>query len=100
MTVKHFRAIVEATSQEDMVESICIPGLIGDPDVPVALVKKPTRTVKIHPLEHDITSNQIKQALGFCRSGISKFIMGSSKTAAFVEFEVQFYCSISGLSQN
>ncbi|VVA98584.1 unnamed protein product [Arabis nemorensis] len=89
VTVKHFRAIVEATSQEDMVESICIPGLIGDPDVPIALVKKPTRTVKIHPLERDITSNQIKQALGFCRSGISKFIMGSSKTAAFVEFKTE-----------
>lgn len=95
--VKNSNAIVEATSQEDMVERICIPDLIGDPDVPIALVKNPTRTVKIHPLEHDISSNQIKEALRFCRSNISKFIMGSSKTAAFVEFEVRFYYSISGL---
>ncbi|KFK39624.1 hypothetical protein AALP_AA3G268000 [Arabis alpina] len=87
--VKHFRTIVEATSQEDMVERISIPDLIGDSEVPIALVKKPTQTVKIHPLEHNITSNEIKQALRFCRSDISKFIMGSSKTAAFVEFETE-----------
>ncbi|ESQ47488.1 hypothetical protein EUTSA_v10020149mg [Eutrema salsugineum] len=87
--VKNYSVIVEATSQEDNVEKICIPDLIGDPDVPIALLKEPTRTVKIHPLAHGISSNQIKEALRFCRSDISKFILGSSKTAAFVEFETE-----------
>lgn len=91
----NYNTVVEATSQEDMVERICIPDLIGDPDVPVALVKEPARTVKIHPLTHDFSSNQIKEALKFCRSNISKFILGSSRTDAFVEFEVWFYCSFS-----
>lgn len=81
-----------------MVEMIRIPDLIGDPDVPIALVKEPTRTVKIHPLTHDISSKQIKEALRFCRSNISNFILGSSRTDAFVEFEVWFYCSFSVLS--
>ncbi|KAG7583075.1 RNA-binding domain superfamily [Arabidopsis suecica] len=89
VTVMNNNAVVEATSQEDMVERICIPDLIGDPDVPVALVKEPSRTVKIHPLTHDFSSNQIKEALKFCRSNISKFILGSSRTEAFVEFETE-----------
>ncbi|OAP03773.1 hypothetical protein AXX17_AT3G25290 [Arabidopsis thaliana] len=89
VTVMNYNTVVEATSQEDMVERICIPDLIGDPDVPVALVKEPARTVKIHPLTHDFSSNQIKEALKFCRSNISKFILGSSRTDAFVEFETE-----------
>ncbi|KAL9292452.1 putative RNA recognition motif domain, nucleotide-binding alpha-beta plait domain superfamily [Arabidopsis thaliana] len=89
VTVMNYNTVVEATSQEDMVEWICIPDLIGDPDVPVALVKEPARTVKIHPLTHDFSSNQIKEALKFCRSNISKFILGSSRTDAFVEFETE-----------
>jgi RNA recognition motif-containing protein len=89
VTVMNYNTVVEATSQEDMVERICIPDLIGDPDVPVALVKEPARTVKIHPLTHDFSSNQIKEALKFCRSNISKFTLGSSRTDAFVEFETE-----------
>ncbi|XP_010488394.1 PREDICTED: uncharacterized protein LOC104766250 isoform X2 [Camelina sativa] len=89
VAVKSNSAVVEATCQEDMVETICIPDLIGDPDVPIALVKEPARTVKIHPLTHDFSSNQIKEALRFCRSNISKFILGSSRTDAFVEFETE-----------
>lgn len=96
--VKCYSVLVEAASKEDMVEKICIPNLIGDPDVPIELVKEPTRTVKIHPLEDDISSNQIKEALKFCRSDISKFIFGSSKTAVFVEFKVRFHWSFSCLS--
>ncbi|KAL1210756.1 hypothetical protein V5N11_032300 [Cardamine amara subsp. amara] len=87
--VKGHNVVIEATFKEDMVEKICIPDLIGDPDVPIALVKEPTRTVKIHPLKHNISSNQIKEALKFCRSDISKLIFGSSKTAVFVEFETE-----------
>lgn len=96
MILKSHSVVIEATSQEDMVEErIRIPALIGDPDVPIALVKEPIRTVKIHPLAHDISSNQIKDALRFCRSDVSKLIFGSSKTVAFVEFEVRlFYCSL------
>ncbi|CAL9222017.1 unnamed protein product [Arabidopsis halleri] len=89
VTVMNYNAVVEATSQEDMVERICIPDLIGDPDVPIALVKEPSRTVKIHPLTHDCSSNQIKEALKFCRSNISKIILGLSRTDAFVEFETE-----------
>ncbi|XP_010466671.1 PREDICTED: uncharacterized protein LOC104746834 isoform X2 [Camelina sativa] len=89
VAVKSNSAVVEATCQEDKVETICIPDLIGDPDVPIALVKEPARTVKIHPLTPDFSSNQIKQALRFCRSNISKFILGSSRTSAFVEFETE-----------
>ncbi|XP_009102625.1 uncharacterized protein LOC103828748 [Brassica rapa] len=87
--LKHSSAIVEAVSQEDMVEKIRIPDLIGDPDVPVSLVKEPTRTVKIHPLDQSIGSNQIREALRFCKSDISKIIFGSSTTAAFIEFETE-----------
>ncbi|CAN7077270.1 unnamed protein product [Brassica oleracea var. botrytis] len=87
--LKHCSAIVEAVSQEDMVERIRIPDLIGDPDVPVSLVKEPTRTVKIHPLDQRIGSNQIREALRFCKRDISKIIFGSSTTAAFVEFETE-----------
>ncbi|CAN6871988.1 hypothetical protein Bca4012_076666 [Brassica carinata] len=87
--LKHCSAIVEAVSQEDMVEMIRIPDLIGDPDVPVSLVKEPTRTVKIHPLDQRIGSNQIREALRFCKRDISKIIFGSSTTAAFVEFETE-----------
>lgn len=92
--LKHCSAIVEAVSQEDMVERIRIPDLIGDPDVPVSLVKEPTRTVKIHPLDQRIGSNQIREALRFCKRDISKIIFGSSTTAAFVEFEVWFIFSL------
>ncbi|EOA29928.1 hypothetical protein CARUB_v10013033mg [Capsella rubella] len=87
--VKNYSVCVEAASQKDMVETICIPDLIGDPDVPIALVKEPARTAKIHPMTHDFSSNQIKEALRFCRSNISKFILGSAGTDAFVEFETE-----------
>lgn len=92
MILRNHSVVIEAASQEDMVEErIRIPALIGDPDVPIALVKEPLRTVKIHPLAHDISSNQIKDALRFCRSDVTKLIFGSSKTDAFVEFEVRFF---------
>ncbi|CAH8362307.1 unnamed protein product [Eruca vesicaria subsp. sativa] len=87
--VKHHSAMVEALSQKNMVEKIRIPDLIGDPDVPISLVKEPTRTVKIHPLDQNISSKQIREALGFCKSDISKIIFGSSTTAAFVEFKTE-----------
>ncbi|KAJ4894381.1 RNA-binding (RRM/RBD/RNP motifs) family protein [Raphanus sativus] len=87
--VKHCSVIVEATSQKDMVDKIRIPDLIGDPDVPVSLVKEPTRTVKIHPLDPSIGSDQIREALRFCKSDISKIIFGSSTKAAFIEFETE-----------
>ncbi|CAN8268671.1 unnamed protein product [Cochlearia groenlandica] len=89
MMVNNQNVVMEATCKEDMVEKISIPNLIGDPDVPIGLVKEPNRTVKIHPLASDINLDQIKEALSFCRSDISKLIFGSSKTAVFVEFETE-----------
>ncbi|XP_010551682.1 PREDICTED: hyphally regulated cell wall protein 3 [Tarenaya hassleriana] len=87
--VNNRNVLVEATSQEDAAEEgrMQIPDVIGDPDVPIALVKEPTRTVKIQSLTHDISSNQIKEALGFCGCNISRFFLGSSSATAFVEFE-------------
>jgi len=71
----------------DTASRISIPNLIGDIDISVALVKHPTRTVKIKQLTDDISSHQLKEALSFCRSGINVFL-GASSSNAYVEFEV------------
>lgn len=80
--------LVEATSLEDVPNKISIPNLIGDLEVPLLLVKNPTRTVMIKQLTHDISTYQLKEALAFCGSGISSFFLGSSSSVAYVEFEV------------
>ncbi|KAG6759223.1 hypothetical protein POTOM_035695 [Populus tomentosa] len=71
----------------DTASRISIPNLIGDIDISVALVKHPTRTVRIKQLTDDISSHQLKEALLFCRSGINGFFLGASSSNAYVEFE-------------
>ncbi|KAL6526612.1 hypothetical protein OROGR_015702 [Orobanche gracilis] len=68
---------------------IPIPSLIGDHDVPVALVKNPTRTIKIKKLTSGISSYHIKEALAFCESNVSGYFLGSSYSVAYVEFETE-----------
>ncbi|XP_065624071.1 uncharacterized protein LOC112021211 isoform X5 [Quercus suber] len=90
LIVRNADVVVKAASPGDDAPSrIFVPELIGDPDVPVALVKNPTRTVKIEQLTHDISSDQLQEALAFCGSGISSFCLGSSSCVAYVEFEEQ-----------
>ncbi|OMO95424.1 hypothetical protein COLO4_15896 [Corchorus olitorius] len=83
------QAFVDATYSECMDDTISIPDLIGDPEAPVALVKNPTRTVKVEQLSEDISSQQLKEALGFCQSGISSFLLGSTSSVVYVEFETE-----------
>ncbi|XP_050371946.1 uncharacterized protein LOC126789911 [Argentina anserina] len=80
---------VEATSLENVPNTIPIPSLIGDPEVPLVLVKNPTHTVMIKQLSHDISSHQLKEALSFCGSSISSIFLGSSSTVVYVEFETE-----------
>lgn len=81
--------IVEAPSFVPDTTMILIPELIGDPDVPAALVKNPTRTVKIKQLAQDISSDQLQKALAFCNCGTSNFLLDSANSVAYVEFEVR-----------
>lgn len=81
--------LVEATSLDDLPNKISIPNLIGDLEVPLVLVKNPTRTVMIKQLTHDISTYQLKEALAFCGSGVSRFFWGSSSSVAYVEFETE-----------
>ncbi|XP_059448799.1 uncharacterized protein LOC132179986 isoform X3 [Corylus avellana] len=90
LMVNYEDVIVEATSfMEDAPTRIPIPELIGDPDVPAALIRNPIRTAKIKQLTHDISSCQLQEALAFCKSGISSFSLGSSNSVAYVEFETE-----------
>ncbi|KAF9673577.1 hypothetical protein SADUNF_Sadunf10G0038700 [Salix dunnii] len=84
--VKNSNAFIDETSL-DTAQRISIPNLIGDIDIPVALVKNPTRTVKIKQLTNDISAHQLKEALSFCGSGINSFFLGASNSNAYVEFE-------------
>ena len=94
LMVKGADVTVQAASfVENEPSRIFIPELIGDPDVPAAQVKNPTRTVKIKQLTDDISSHQLKEALAFCGSGISNFYLGSSSCVAYVEFEVRLLSS-------
>lgn len=83
--------IVEsATVMEEKTVKIPIPGLLGDPDIPSALIKNPTRTIKIERLTKGTSSCQIAEALTFCKSNISGYTLGSSHSVAYVEFEVKY----------
>ncbi|KAJ4824378.1 hypothetical protein Tsubulata_034887 [Turnera subulata] len=68
-------------------KSISIPELIGDTDIPVALVKHPTRTIKVKHLTGDISLDKFSQALSFCGSEITSFFLGTSGSIAYVEFK-------------
>ncbi|CAK7327276.1 unnamed protein product [Dovyalis caffra] len=85
--IRNSSAFVSETSLEDTTNRISIPNLIDDIDIPVALVKHPTRTVKIKQLTHDISSHQLKEALSFCGSDINGFFLGTSGSNAYVELE-------------
>ncbi|KAF5752400.1 hypothetical protein HS088_TW01G00309 [Tripterygium wilfordii] len=88
LLVRSTDAFMEAPSSlEGNPNKISIPNLIGDPDVPVELVKNPTQTVKIKQWTGDISSHQLIEALSFCGSGIT--ILGSSNSVAYVEFETE-----------
>lgn len=69
--------------------NIPIPGLL-DPDIPSALIKNPTKTIKIEKLTKGTSSHHIKEALSFCKSNISGYTLGSSHSVAYVEFEVKY----------
>lgn len=80
--------VVEATFPPKGRERMCIPDLIGYPEVPTSLVKHPSRTVMIKELKHNVSFHDIEEALAFCRSNITGIFFGSSSSVAYVEFEV------------
>ncbi|GAV79397.1 RRM_6 domain-containing protein [Cephalotus follicularis] len=88
-TVKKTDVVVEATYSKDIPNTISIPDQIGDPDVPVAMLKNPTRTVKITQLAHGTTSHHLKEALAFLGGGITSCFLDSSSSVAYVEFETE-----------
>ena len=67
---------------------ISIPDRIGDPNVPGALVKNPIRTAMINGLTLDMSRKHLEEALSPWK-GTAGFIMGSSSSVAYVEFEVR-----------
>ncbi|GFP85838.1 hypothetical protein PHJA_000727600 [Phtheirospermum japonicum] len=79
--------VESATSIENV--KIPMPDLTGDHDVPAALVKNPTRTIKIEQLSREISLCHIKEALAFCDCNVSGYYMGSSHSVAYVEFETE-----------
>uniref|UniRef100_A0A2P2LFC2 RRM domain-containing protein n=1 Tax=Rhizophora mucronata TaxID=61149 RepID=A0A2P2LFC2_RHIMU len=85
--VRSMNIIIEGTSPDDISNKISIPSLIGDPNLPVALVKNPTCVVKIKQLTPGISSHHLKEALTFCGGGITSFFLGSSSSVGYVEFE-------------
>lgn len=89
LVVEDVDVIMEGTSSLEIISNrISIPDLIGDPDVPGALVKNPTRTAVTKGLTLDMSWKHLEKALS-CGKGISGFIMGSSSSVAYVEFEVR-----------
>ncbi|XP_060181117.1 uncharacterized protein LOC132610769 isoform X1 [Lycium barbarum] len=86
MMIKNMVAL-EATSPQKGRERMCIPNLIGCPEVPASLVKHPSRTVMIKKLNNNVSFHDIKEALSFCKSNITGIFFGSSSSVAYVEFE-------------
>ncbi|KAL2242619.1 UNVERIFIED_CONTAM: hypothetical protein Sindi_0379900 [Sesamum indicum] len=80
-------SVESAASVEKRTLMIPVPSLIGDPDVPAALVKNPTRTIKILQLTSEISSHHIQEALAFCESSVSGYFLGYKPSVAYVEFE-------------
>ncbi|OWM85773.1 uncharacterized protein LOC116193076 isoform X2 [Punica granatum] len=73
----------------DTCPNITIPETINDPDVPNALLKNPTRTVKIVGLTHGVTLYQLKESLELRAGSISSLFLGSSSSVAYAEFKTQ-----------
>ncbi|KAK4421782.1 hypothetical protein Salat_2128800 [Sesamum alatum] len=82
-------SVESAASVEKRTLRIPVPSLIGDPDVPAALVKNPTRTIKIVQLTREISSHHIQEALAFCESNVSGYFLGSNPSVSYVEFETE-----------
>ncbi|GER41716.1 RNA-binding (RRM/RBD/RNP motifs) family protein [Striga asiatica] len=80
--------IVESADSRERLK-VPIPSLMGDLNVPSALIKKPTRTIKIENLTNEISSCHIKEALAFCGSNVSGYVLGLTPTVAYVEFETE-----------
>ena len=68
--------------------AVTVPGLLGDLDIPAALVKNPTRTIRIEHLTEEMSSHHIVEALAFCQSKVSSYFLGPSPSVAYVELEV------------
>ncbi|KAH6834648.1 hypothetical protein C2S53_009185 [Perilla frutescens var. hirtella] len=81
--------IVESATSENRTPTIPVPSLLGDPDIPAALVKNPTRTIRIERLTQEISSCHIVEALAFCKSNVSGYFLGSSHSVAYVELETE-----------
>lgn len=81
---------MESATSENRTTTISVPSLLGDPDMPAALVKNPTRTIRIEQLTQEMSSHHIVEALSFCSSNISGYFLGSSHSVAYVEFEVNY----------
>lgn len=79
---------MESATSENRAAAVPVPSLLGDPDIPAALVKNPTRTIRIEPLTEEISSHHIVEALAFCNSKVSGYFLGSSPSVAYVELEV------------
>ncbi|GMI69859.1 hypothetical protein HRI_000655200 [Hibiscus trionum] len=87
LMIMNAEAFVEPISSEESDGVIFIPDLIGDPEAPSALVKNPTKTVKLKHLCGKINLQQLKEALAFCHSNISNIFLGSTSFVVYVEFE-------------
>ncbi|KAL1561715.1 hypothetical protein AAHA92_04384 [Salvia divinorum] len=81
--------VVEPAAPGNMSAVIPVPGLLGDPDIPAALVKNPTRTIRIEQLTEEISSCNIVEALAFCQSKVSSYFLGPSPSVAYVELETE-----------
>ncbi|PPR91492.1 hypothetical protein GOBAR_AA29192 [Gossypium barbadense] len=90
LMVMETEAFVEPTSSEDTAGAIIsIPDPISDPEAPTALLKNPTKTVKVKNLCEDISLQQLKDALAFHHSSISNIFLGSTTSVLYVEFETE-----------
>ncbi|KAM7278781.1 hypothetical protein ACFE04_005915 [Oxalis oulophora] len=80
---------IEALPLDDMSCNIPIPNLIGDPDVPLALVQNPTRTIKVKDLAPDTSLHDLEKALSFHCNGKVDCFIDSASSAAYVVFETE-----------
>ncbi|XP_042062170.1 uncharacterized protein LOC121806255 isoform X1 [Salvia splendens] len=81
--------VVEPAAPGNRSAVITVPALLGDPDIPAALVKNPTRTIRIEQLTEEICSHNIVEALAFCQSKVSSYFLGPSPSVAYVELETE-----------
>ncbi|XP_011628120.2 uncharacterized protein LOC18447178 isoform X1 [Amborella trichopoda] len=81
--------VVEADSPLlKITNMVSISNLIGDPDAPLPLLENPVRTIMVRGLPVGIGSHQLSFSLSNFGS-ISRFIMGSSLSIGYIEFETE-----------